>query len=190
MSRSGATTRLLTARTLPPTRPRSPAGSSAPAISPPCRWRRTILFMPTPPYDGAFTRYQAGGFSWADQVRLAEWLAAHPGPVLASNQATPRILSLYGQLGFTLWALPAPRRIACNGDRSPALEMLAARGALDLAASGGWVAGPADLQRVHPGSELGRAGERDPVSCIEKNWGGTPTTAPARRPNLVRAYLP
>jgi DNA adenine methylase len=111
-----------------------------------------------PPYDGAFTRYQAGGFTWADQVRLAEWLTAHPGPVLASNQATPRILDLYGQLGFTLWTLPAPRRIACNGDRTPALEMLATRGARDLVASGGRVAGPAGLQRVHAGSALAPGG--------------------------------
>ena len=27
-----------------------------------------------PPYDVEFTSYSAGGFSWQDQVRLAEWL--------------------------------------------------------------------------------------------------------------------
>ncbi len=84
-----------------------------------------------PPYDVPFTHYQAGGFAWADQVRLAEWLAAHPGPVLASNQATARIVEIYTQLGFTIHYLSAPRRIACNGDRTPAREMLAARGLRD-----------------------------------------------------------
>ncbi len=44
-----------------------------------------------PPYDVEFTSYSPGGFGWADQERLAAWLAAHPGPVVASNQATPRI---------------------------------------------------------------------------------------------------
>lgn len=81
-----------------------------------------------PPYDGAFTAYTPGGFSWADQQRLAHWLAGHPGPVVASNQATERILDLYAALGFTIETLSAPRRIAANGDRSPACEMLASRG--------------------------------------------------------------
>lgn len=81
-----------------------------------------------PPYDTPFTQYSAGGFSWADQVRLAEWLAQHPGPVIASNQATDRILDLYRSHGFEVKTLPAPRRISCNGDRTPAMEMLAMKG--------------------------------------------------------------
>ncbi len=80
-----------------------------------------------PPYDVAFTQYTKEGFGWADQVRLAEWLAIHPGPVLLSNQATPRIEELYTQLGFSLRYLDAPRRISCNGDRTPAREVLALR---------------------------------------------------------------
>ena len=81
-----------------------------------------------PPYDVEFTTYSPGGFSWADQQRLAAWLAAHPGPVVASNQATPRILALYRGLGFAVEVVAAPRMIACNGDRTPAGEMLAVRG--------------------------------------------------------------
>ncbi|MGK7908789.1 MAG: DNA adenine methylase [Synechococcus sp.] len=81
-----------------------------------------------PPYDVEFTSYSAGGFGWSEQVRLAEWLAKHDGPVVASNQATERICELYFKLGFTIEKLPAPRRIACNGDRTPALEMLATKG--------------------------------------------------------------
>ncbi|MEP6719058.1 MAG: Dam family site-specific DNA-(adenine-N6)-methyltransferase [bacterium] len=80
-----------------------------------------------PPYDVEFTTYSAGGFSWSDQVRTAEWLAAHAGPVVLSNQATNRIVKLYRKLGFALRFLDGPRRISCNGDRSTAREVLATR---------------------------------------------------------------
>ena len=81
-----------------------------------------------PPYDVEFTTYSAGGFSWDDQVRTAQWLAAHDGPVVLSNQATPRIVKLYKKLGFEVGFLNGPRRISCNGDRSAAREVLATRG--------------------------------------------------------------
>ena len=80
-----------------------------------------------PPYDVEFRQYAQGGFEWDDQVRLAHWLARHPGPVVASNQATERILELYSGLGFAITLLDAPRMISCTGDRSPAREMLATR---------------------------------------------------------------
>lgn len=80
-----------------------------------------------PPYDVEFTSYSAGGFPWTEQVRLAHWLAAHSGPVVASNQATDRVLELYRGLGFTVRTLPAPRRISCNGNRDSASEMIALR---------------------------------------------------------------
>ncbi|MCL6517344.1 Dam family site-specific DNA-(adenine-N6)-methyltransferase [Alicyclobacillus sp.] len=81
-----------------------------------------------PPYDVQFRQYAADGFTWADQVRLAEWLASLPGPVVASNQATDRIVELYSSLGFEMVFLDGPRRISCTGDRSPAREMLAFKG--------------------------------------------------------------
>jgi DNA adenine methylase len=81
-----------------------------------------------PPYDVEFTSYSAGGFSWDDQVRLARWLAKHGGPVVASNQATTRILRLYRTLGFKIRVLDAPRRISCDGNRDDAKEMLAVKG--------------------------------------------------------------
>ena len=80
-----------------------------------------------PPYDVEFTTYSAGGFSWADQMRTAEWLAGHRGPVVLSNQATNRIVKLYRRLGFALRFLDGPRRISCNGDRTAAREVLATR---------------------------------------------------------------
>lgn len=78
-----------------------------------------------PPYDVEFTQYAKEGFGWEDQVRLAERLAKHPGPVVLSNQATPRIVRLYRNLEFKLRFLQAPRTISCNGDRAPAREVLA-----------------------------------------------------------------
>jgi DNA adenine methylase len=80
-----------------------------------------------PPYDVEFTTYSKGGFGWNEQVRTAEWLAKHTGPVILSNQATKRIVDLYNSLNYTLTFLDAPRRISCTGDRTPAPEVLAIR---------------------------------------------------------------
>jgi len=80
-----------------------------------------------PPYDVPFTQYARQVFRWEDQVRTAEWLAVHPGPVVLTNQATDRIRRLYAGLGYRLTELAAPRRISCTGDRSAVPEVLAAR---------------------------------------------------------------
>lgn len=80
-----------------------------------------------PPYDVEFRQYSQGGFSWQDQVRTAEWLSRHRGPVLLSNQATPRIMELYEKLGFQLRLVQGPRLISCTGKRQPAWEVLAWR---------------------------------------------------------------
>lgn len=80
-----------------------------------------------PPYDVEFTAYSAGGFTWDDQVRTAEWLAQHRGPVILVNQATARISELYRRLGYRMSLLDAPRRISCTGDRTPAKEVIAVR---------------------------------------------------------------
>ncbi len=80
-----------------------------------------------PPYDVEFRQYSKDGFGWDEQVRTAEWLAKHRGPVVLSNQATERIKQLYLKLGYTLTPLTAPRLISCTGDRTPAQEVLATR---------------------------------------------------------------
>jgi DNA adenine methylase len=80
-----------------------------------------------PPYDVEFTHYSSGGFGWDEQIKAAEWLAKHSGPVVLSNQATTRIVELYQSLGYKIVKLNAPRRISCTGDRSPAVEVLAIR---------------------------------------------------------------
>lgn len=81
-----------------------------------------------PPYDVQFTQYSKEAFGWDEQVRLANWLASHSGPVMLSNQATERIVRLYGDLGFALRFFDAPRRINNTGDRTPAREVLALKG--------------------------------------------------------------
>lgn len=89
--------------------------------------RRGDFIYADPPYDVEFTAYSAGGFAWEDQKRLALWLAKHSGPVVASNQATPRILRLYRRHGFEIRVVDAPRRISCDGNRDDAKEMIAVR---------------------------------------------------------------
>jgi DNA adenine methylase len=78
-----------------------------------------------PPYDVDFRQYSKEGFSWDDQVRTAEWLARHRGPVVLANQATGRIVNLYRALGFRIRFLDAPRMISCTGDRTRVKEVLA-----------------------------------------------------------------
>lgn len=80
-----------------------------------------------PPYDVEFTKYSQTDFTWKDQERLAEWLASHPGPVIASNQATSRIIKLYEYHNFEIKLVEAPRMISSNGNREKALEILAWR---------------------------------------------------------------
>jgi len=80
-----------------------------------------------PPYDVEFTQYSKEDFGWDDQIRLAELLAQHRGPVILSNQATERVKQLYRKLGYAVTILNAPRLINCTGDRTPAQEVLATR---------------------------------------------------------------
>lgn len=80
-----------------------------------------------PPYDVQFTQYAADGFTWNDQVRTAVWLSKHKGPVVLSNQATPRIKELYESLGFSLTYTMAPRMINCTGNRGKVEEIIATR---------------------------------------------------------------
>ncbi len=87
--------------------------------------RSTDFVYADPPYDVEFTSYSKEGFSWDDQIRTAELLSKHRGPVVLSNQATKRIVKLYKKLGFKLRFLDAPRMISCTGDRTPAREVLA-----------------------------------------------------------------
>lgn len=80
-----------------------------------------------PPYDDTFTNYSAGGFDWERQRDLVEWLAAHQGPVVASNSATPRIVKMYREYGFVVSRVSVRRSIAANGGRAPGKEIVAYR---------------------------------------------------------------
>ena len=87
----------------------------------------TDFIYADPPYDVQFRQYASEGFEWDAQERLAQWLARHRGPVVASNQATDRIIELYRGLGFDIRYFDAPRSISRTGDRTPAREILATR---------------------------------------------------------------
>jgi len=83
-----------------------------------------------PPYDPISATSDcsyAAPFTWGDQIRLAQFLADKPNPVVASNYATPRILELYSDLGFTITTFENKVSINRNGgDRAkPVVEMLA-----------------------------------------------------------------
>lgn len=77
-----------------------------------------------PPYHGTFTDYSAGGFSWANQVALADMLAGH-NHCVASNSWHPGVVRLYQERGFQVEEITAPRSISCKGDRGAVIEMLA-----------------------------------------------------------------
>ncbi len=82
-----------------------------------------------PPYDVEFRQYSAGGFTWDDQVRLANWAAKLSVPVTISNQATNRVVKLYRSLGFSLQFIDVPRFINCVGTkRGPVEEVLGTKG--------------------------------------------------------------
>jgi DNA adenine methylase len=86
--------------------------------------REDFLYI-DPPYDDGFTQYSKEGFSWEDQVKLANWIVEQGVPAITSNLATDRIIDLYSGLGFKVEFIEAPRRISCNGDRRPVMEMFA-----------------------------------------------------------------
>lgn len=85
-----------------------------------------------PPYDDGFASYQASKFSWTNQIRLAEYTAQRRGLIVAMNKPTERIINLYSKYGFRLWLIEAPRRISCNGDRTPVKELLITNSLQDL----------------------------------------------------------
>lgn len=90
-----------------------------------------------PPYEplpgtAGFTNYAAGGFSWDDQISLAEsCVAAHQrgAKVLISNSTAPRVLNIYERHGFTIHHVSARRAISSKGStREVAKDIVATLG--------------------------------------------------------------
>lgn len=90
-----------------------------------------------PPYEpmpgtAGFTNYSAGGFSWDNQIELAEsCVAAHKrgAKIVISNSTAPRILDLYKCHGFTLHRVSARRAISSKGStRETATDIVASLG--------------------------------------------------------------
>lgn len=83
-----------------------------------------------PPYltdNGGFTHYYCAGFDEREHEALAVTLKdLHTRfgiPVTVSNSAQAH--ELYGDLGFQVHKIAAPRTIAANGSRTPATEIIA-----------------------------------------------------------------
>jgi DNA adenine methylase len=100
-----------------------------------CQSYRQVILLPTdvvfadPPYDDGFTGYTSGGFGWHDQQTLAEMLALHQGPVIATNKATARIQELYADAGFRVELREGTQRMHHSRGRSDQnLEMIATKG--------------------------------------------------------------
>lgn len=79
-----------------------------------------------------FTDYHPGGFSWDDQITLAETarkLADNGIQVVISNHKTRDICKLYKQAGAKINSFMVQRYISCNGNnRQKADEILAVFG--------------------------------------------------------------
>ncbi|ECM3181189.1 Dam family site-specific DNA-(adenine-N6)-methyltransferase [Salmonella enterica subsp. enterica serovar Newport] len=87
-----------------------------------------------PPYEpmpgtAGFTHYAAGGFTWDDQVALAECcVAAHQrgARVVIGNSTAPRVIDLYAQHGFKIHHISARRSISGKGStRETAKDLVA-----------------------------------------------------------------
>ncbi|MFE4125397.1 Dam family site-specific DNA-(adenine-N6)-methyltransferase [Kosakonia sp. YIM B13605] len=88
-------------------------------------------YEPLPGTDG-FTSYAAGGFSWADQVALAECcVAAHQrgAKVVISNSSAPKVIELYEQQGMKIHHIRARRSMSSkSGTREAASDIIATLG--------------------------------------------------------------
>jgi len=87
------------------------------------------LVFADPPYVETFDGYSPGGFNACRQTELADILAQHDGPVIATNSAVPDVVNLYQKRGFDVVVAKTPRCIAAKASsRTPAMEMIAVKG--------------------------------------------------------------
>lgn len=88
-------------------------------------------YEPLPGTDG-FTSYSGAGFSWADQVALAECcVTAHQrgAKVVISNSSAPKVIELYEQHGLKIHHVSARRAMSSKpGTRSAASDIIATLG--------------------------------------------------------------
>lgn len=80
-----------------------------------------------PPYDVEHTDYYNNNFDWEQQVRLVDFLCVQDVPVVISNEATDRVVSLYKDRGFVVKYVTSPRKFAAQYKDKQAKEILAFR---------------------------------------------------------------
>jgi DNA adenine methylase len=97
-------------------------------------WEQTLLEIQEddflvfdPPYHGTGFKEYYGKFTDDDQMFAASGLGRLSNPMVVFNAATPEMLELYQDLGFDVEVKEVARSISCNGDRTPALEMIATK---------------------------------------------------------------
>jgi DNA adenine methylase len=97
-------------------------------------WEQTLLDIQEddflifdPPYHGTGFKEYYGKFTDDDQMFAAAGLARLVNPIVAFNAATPEMLELYQELGFDIQVKEVARSISCDGNRTPALEMVATK---------------------------------------------------------------
>lgn len=96
---------------------------------------RELIYL-DPPYEprqeGGFVGYTGRGFTWEDQIRVAQAgrRAADRGAIVAaSNHDLPHVRELYGDLGFAMHTLHAARSVNSKGTRRGAVaELIMVRG--------------------------------------------------------------
>ena len=69
-----------------------------------------FLFL-DPPYYNTFDSYTKEGFSWEDQVNLAEISSKHKGPTIICNSSDKNISDLYRDYGFHVDTIPAQQKL-------------------------------------------------------------------------------
>ncbi|WP_238090489.1 DNA adenine methylase [Photobacterium leiognathi] len=76
--------------------------------------KQSHMIFSDPPYDDGWVGYSENGFDMNKQTQHAHWLASHKNPIVTTNKATPRIVSLYKSLGFTVKTYSARRSISAK----------------------------------------------------------------------------
>ena len=85
------------------------------------------LYIIDPPYHGNFTGYSKDGFTLVQQMHLAAMYADNNNPIIAFNSSHSDIINIYMECGYDVYTYTAPRKISCDGNRVPAIEMIATR---------------------------------------------------------------
>ncbi len=72
-----------------------------------------------------FTSYTKEGFTWADQIRVCEWLRDFRGPAIICNQRLPETEALYRDYGYELINTKRPKNFSGKKSEESKQEIMA-----------------------------------------------------------------